>query len=159
MVGIIVGGILGFITGFGLLNMNVKRSQWSTFFPIVTSITTLAGAFAGGRIGYNLERSDKIDRALGLHDTKHVHFQVGKSWQSESTWKDIKGQSHRLRTVKDTRSTASYFDGSLLINHGTSASSVNISKYHLEARNQAFKKLRDKHGEEYLAYVKCKETV
>jgi hypothetical protein len=152
--GILIGGLLGFISAFGYLNMNVKKSQWSTTFPVVALITTVAGAFTGGKICYNYKRSRIIDQALGLDNIHYSHIKIGRNWESLSTWTDCKGNSHRLKTIKDTRNTASYFDGGLLINHGTSASSVNISKYHNEARNEAFKKMREKHGEECLRYLK-----
>ncbi|ATP58929.1 hypothetical protein CPT03_21890 [Pedobacter ginsengisoli] len=154
--GAIIGAILGFLSGVGYLNMNVKKSQWLTMFPIVTSITTIVGACTGGKIGYNIERSEKINRALGLDKVHYIHFKVGRFWQSESTWQDCKGRTYKLKTLKGNQASVSYLDGFLLCNHGTSASSVNISKYHAEAKEGVFKALREKHGDEYLQILNQK---
>lgn len=151
--GIIIGAALGFLFGFSYLNMNVKRGHWLTLFPVVTVIPTLAGAFTGGRIGYNIERSRKMDCALGLHKIHHVHIKVGRFWQSESTWRDCKGALHRLKTLKGDESIVSYLDGTHMQNHGNSASSVNITNYHNAARKEAFQKLREKHGDQLLQYL------
>ena len=151
--GALIGALIGFISAFGFIRTNSKKSQWGMLIPIVTPIITIIGAISGGRIGYNIERSAKIDRSLGIDRVRYSHFKVGRFWHSESTWQDCKGGHHILKTLKGSQNTVSYLDGTLVLNHGNSASSVNVTKFHDTARNEAFKRLREKHGEEYLRHL------
>lgn len=154
--GALIGAVLGFISAFGLIRTNAKKSQWGMLLPIIAPITTIIGAVSGGKIGYNIERSIKIDRSLGIDRISYYHFKVGRFWQSESTWQDCKGGHHRLKTLKGSQNTVSYFDGTLVSNHGTSASSVNITKYHDIARKETFNQLREKKGDEFLRHLNSK---
>lgn len=91
-------------------------------------VGAIFGAAAGGKVGYNLERSDKFTRSLGLDKVSYRHYKIGRFWESQSTWNDIKGKRYVIKTFKNTNNTGSYYNGALLCKHGTSASSINISK-------------------------------
>ncbi|CAM4305142.1 hypothetical protein SAMN06265348_110277 [Pedobacter westerhofensis] len=155
--GIIIGAVVGFLSGIGYLNMNVKKSLWSVLFPVVTIITTGVGALAGGRISNNLQRSDKIDRALGIDKVYYTHYKVGRFWESKSTWHDCKGKLHTLKTFKAAQNTVSYLNELKISDHGTSASTINVTKYHQAAKNESFARLREKYGQEFLNYLEGKE--
>lgn len=148
--GIIIGALLGILGSIGYLNMNVKKSQRGTMFPIIAVALTVAGAIAGGRIGYNIDRSARIDRSLGLDAVLTNHIKTGRFWNSESSWTDCQGHNHILNTVKKDANVISVLDGKNLCSHGTSASSVNIQRYHKEIQNEVFKQIRNKHGEDML---------
>lgn len=151
--GVIIGVILGFISSFAFISMNIKKRQRDSLFPVIATIMTLFGAVFGGRVGYNLERSDKISKALGLDKLQYSHIKVGRFWESKTIWIDVKGFKHSLRTSKASTNSVSYYNGTLITNHGSSASSINISKYHEEARKIIFTRLREKYGEDYIKYL------
>ena len=144
IVGSIIGAVLGLISSFGFMAMNIKKSQCSELFPIIAVITTVFGAVGGGRIGHNLEKSDKTARSLGLDNMKHTHYKVGRFWESQSTWNDVKGARHMVTTLKRNNNKVSLYNGGIISTHGTSASSVNIARYHNEARNITFAKLKER---------------
>ncbi|TCC98961.1 hypothetical protein [Pedobacter psychroterrae] len=49
--GALIGEVLGFISAFGLIRTNAKKSQWGMLLPIIAPITTIIGAVSGGKIG------------------------------------------------------------------------------------------------------------
>lgn len=151
--GAIIGALLGFMASFGFIERNIKKSQRPGLFPAITIITTAFCAVSGGRLGYSLGRSDKINRSLGLDKIKQSHYKVGRFWESQSTWIDIKGGRHMVTTLKRNDETVSLYNGMLICVHGTSASSVNITKYHNEARNIAFRKLKERVSDNYIKYL------
>lgn len=148
--GVVIGAILGILSSIGFLNMNVKKSQRETMFPIIAAILTVGGVIIGGRVGYNLDRAAKIDKSLGLDNVVTKHIKTGRFWHSESSWTDCKGNIHILKTSKQDVNVISVLDGKNLCSHGTSASSINVQRYHKHIQNEVFKQIRDKHGEEML---------
>ncbi|RZK76255.1 MAG: hypothetical protein EOO85_11830 [Pedobacter sp.] len=144
--GAIIGAILGFISSFGFMAMNIKKSQRSQLFPIIAVITTVFGAVGGARIGFNLQRSDRITQSLGLDKMKQTHYKNGKSWESQSSWIDVQGKHHVVTTLKSanySNATVSLYNGTLIFTHGTSASSINIARYHSDAKKSIIIKLKD----------------
>lgn len=144
LTGTVIGAILGFLLSLGYMTMNIKKSQRSTLFPIVAISLTLFGAVSGGSVGFKVQKSEKISKTLGLDKINYSHYKVGRFWECQSTWNELSGKRHNIRTFKNNNNTVSYYNGGLICTHGSSASSVNISRYHIEAREAIFSRLRKK---------------
>lgn len=156
--GILLGAVLGFISGLGFMSMNVKKSQRELTFPYLAVTTTIVGAAVGGRIGYRIKRDNDIERALGMDNVQLEHYKVGRYWESVSAWVDIEGDKYTIETRKIDNAVYSTFNGGNFIEHGTSASSVNITKYHNSYRQLVFEEIKTKYGEQYLHKLKDKRV-
>ncbi len=155
--GIFIGAVIGCGAGFGFLQLNVKMSQRHPLMLVIPAAGAVLGAAGGGRIGYQIDRALKIDRALGIDQIHHQHEKTGRFWSSRSVWRDCLGQDHVLLTAKGKQVSESTYNDTLLMSHGHSASSVNITRFHKAALNELLKVLRQDYGEEYLGYLKAKK--
>lgn len=102
--------------------MNIKKTKRCDLFLIIAAITTVFGAIGGAGIGFNLQKSEQITKSLGLNKMKQTHHKNGKSWESQSSWIDVKGKHHVVTTLKSANynnSTVSLYNETLICNHGT----------------------------------------
>jgi hypothetical protein len=142
--GVIIGGIIGVLVGFGAISQ-IKKSQREKTISITIIAGSILGISIGYKIGSKIDNEIWIENELGIDQAKSEFIKVGKGWVISTQWTDSKNNSYTLLTGQASNKTLiSQLNDELFLNHNiNSGSKVNVSKFHKIAQQQIYKKLKE----------------
>lgn len=145
--GILIGGIFGFLVGAGSTKKMNKTERGIMTQPLVIAFCIIGAAF-GGVIGASLGGSVGIEKKIGLDKAEMKAGKIGRNWLYVSEWYDpIEKRKNVIRTEKGfDGNVATYYNDKLLIRHeSTSGSQVIVEKEHMAGRYRIFEQLKSQY--------------
>jgi|LakMenEpi03Aug12_release.lakeMendotaPanAssembly.Ray.scaffolds.fasta_scaffold611117_2 hypothetical protein len=139
----VVGIVIGAFIGGGIISQT-KKSQRSSISAIAIAGGTLVGLIGGYRLGDKLDTEAYFDELLGIKKAETEYYKNGRSWSMQTIWTDSESKQYVLETSQNySKVLVTKLNNEVIMNHEIqSGSKVNVEKYHQNARNIAFNKLR-----------------
>jgi hypothetical protein len=145
IVGLVIGAIVGLLAGFGELTW-FKKSQRAQAAPFIVSITAIVFAGIGFGVGSKMGTSVYIGRRLGIEPLDEEYcVKDGRYWVAFSKWTDKRdSQKYTLVTARSNKKflVSALNERIIMIHDCTSASQRTIPKYHNQAKEFVFGRLR-----------------
>jgi hypothetical protein len=140
--GLLIGLMLGFLIGLGMLKQS-QKSLRSDFFPYAVGLGVLFTSFCGYKIGALNDDQNYRDELLGILAVSTKEWTEGGNWIAESFWLEYDGKEHRILTTMVDGELVSIYNGSIIAYHGYTTSHMSVTKNHIEVKTDIILKLKD----------------